>query len=551
MKFRLINGRVFDPTQNLNNVKKDIYVEDGLIVDPKKNEKKEFKKTFDVSDMVVMAGAIDIHSHIAGGNVNTARMLMPEIHKKFTEKMLNNRKHLPSRGSRWTSDGTGFRYAEMGFTTVIEPAVLPINSLVSHLELENIPLIDKAGLAILGNDGFLLNAIRNKKSQSYINDYVAWTLNSTKCLGIKVINAGGSESYKRGITKFGLDDVVPNYGISSRKILEKLNKACEQLGIPHPLHVHCNNLGMAGNVDTAINTIESAEGRKMHLAHIQFYGYDNKGEKGFSSGALKLSEAVNKNNNISIDIGQVMFKPTVTISSDILRQFDARSHSNPKKWVMNLAEDGGGGIVPYKYNSKNFINTLQWIIGLELFLLVNDPWRVFLTTDHPNGAPFTMYPKLFRLLMDFDYRMSELERTHPDARRYSNLHQIKRCYNLYDISTMTRAAPAKILGLKKYGSLKPGSVADISVYKYSNNFEKMFSSAYLVFKNGINIVKKGKITSYKKGKTHYLNLDYRKSICKDIQNWFDKEYAFDIDNLNVSEYFFTEDNFNKNFSNGI
>ena len=65
------------------------------------------------------------------------------------------------------------------------------------------------------------------------------------------------------------------------------------------------------------------------------------------------------------------------------------------------------------------------------------------------------------------------------------------------------------------------------------------------------IIKKGKITSYKKGKTHYLNLDYRKSICKDIQNWFDKEYAFDIDNLNVSEYFFTEDNFNKNFSNRI
>ena len=130
----------------------------------------------------------------------------------FSKKMLNNRKHLPSRGSRWTSDGTGFRYAEMGFTTVIEPAVLPINSLVSHLELENIPLIDKAGLAILGNDGFLLNAIRNKKSQSYINDYVAWTLNSTKCLGIKVINAGGSESYKSGITKFGLDDVVPNFG---------------------------------------------------------------------------------------------------------------------------------------------------------------------------------------------------------------------------------------------------------------------------------------------------------------------------------------------------
>ena len=30
-------------------------------------------------DLIVMAGAIDIHSHIAGGNVNNARLLSPEF----------------------------------------------------------------------------------------------------------------------------------------------------------------------------------------------------------------------------------------------------------------------------------------------------------------------------------------------------------------------------------------------------------------------------------------------------------------------------------------
>ena len=35
-----------------------------------------------------MAGAIDIHSHIAGGNVNNARLLSPEIHTKFVENSL-------------------------------------------------------------------------------------------------------------------------------------------------------------------------------------------------------------------------------------------------------------------------------------------------------------------------------------------------------------------------------------------------------------------------------------------------------------------------------
>ena len=59
----------------------------------------------------------------------------------------------------------------------------------------------------------------------------------------------------------------------------------------------------------------------MHLAHVQFYGYSKEGKRGFSSGATSLCEAVNRNKNITVDVGEVMFKPTVTISSDILRQF--------------------------------------------------------------------------------------------------------------------------------------------------------------------------------------------------------------------------------------
>ncbi|MFG3590913.1 hypothetical protein [Bradyrhizobium sp. RDI18] len=34
--------------------------------------------------------------------------------------------------------------------------------------------------------------------------------------------------------------------------------------------------------------------------------------------------------------------------------------------------------MPFKYRDKSFVNALQWAIGLELFLLVNDPWRLFL-----------------------------------------------------------------------------------------------------------------------------------------------------------------------------
>ncbi len=543
MKFKIINGYLYDPTQNYNKKKTNIFVDGNRIVNPKKNELSDYVKTFDVDGMIVMAGGIDIHSHIAGGNVNNARLLMPEVHKRFVENTLKNRKNLPGRGSRWTTDGTGYRYAEMGFTTVVEPAVLPINSFLAHLELEKIPMIDKAGLAVLGNDNFLLDSMSKKKGQSYIEDYVGWTINSSKCLGLKVINAGGSEVFKHGLKSFDLDEIVPSYGVSSRDILITLNKANESLKIPHPLHVHCNNLGMPGNIKTALDTIDSAEGRRMHLAHVQFYGYDDKGKRGFSSGATKLSDSINKNKNITVDIGQVLFKPTVTISSDILRQFNAKTHANPKKWIISEVEDGGGGIVPYKYKEKNFVNALQWIIGLELFLLIKDPSKVFLTTDHPNGAPFTSYPELFRLLMDLNYRRTQIEKVNRFAFEICDLKDIKRVYSLYEISIMTRSAPAKLLGMNDRGSLKPGSIADISVYDPMKRVDEMFKEAVYVFKDGENIVKNGKIIKLKKGKTQVFKTNFDKSIEKDLQKWFDKFYSLDLEKFSVDENYFPDHNF--------
>jgi len=152
MKFKIINGTVFDPTQNLNGKIQDIFVENGFITNPSTAESAKYNIVYDVKGMVVMAGGIDIHSHIAGGNVNNARLLSPEIHSNFLENNLKRKSFLPGFNSRWTSEGTGYRYAEMGFTTVIEPAVTPINSFITQLELEKIPMIDKGCLAIVGNE---------------------------------------------------------------------------------------------------------------------------------------------------------------------------------------------------------------------------------------------------------------------------------------------------------------------------------------------------------------------------------------------------------------
>ena len=131
MKFKIINGKIFDPTQKLNGEKGDIFVDNGVISFPDKSQIRDYKNCYNAEGLIVMAGAIDIHSHIAGGNVNNARLLTPEIHSNFLEHNLNRKKLLPGFNSRWTSEGTGYRYAEMGYTTVIEPAVL----LLMHFSL--------------------------------------------------------------------------------------------------------------------------------------------------------------------------------------------------------------------------------------------------------------------------------------------------------------------------------------------------------------------------------------------------------------------------------
>ena len=224
----------------------------------------------------------------------------------------------------------------------------------------------------------------------------------------------------------------------------------------------------------AVETIDAVEGMRMHLTHIQFHSYGTEGDKKFSSGAAEIAEAVNKNPNISIDVGQVLFGQTVTASGDSMLQYAGHWHAHPKKWViMDIECDAGCGVVPFKYRDKNFVNALQWAIGLELFLLVDDPWRIFLTTDHPNGAPFTSYPHLIRLLMDRSFRNDMLSTINKEAAASSTLSSLDREYSLYDIAIMTRAAPARSLGLKNRGHLGPGAVADITVYSNHKDKEKL------------------------------------------------------------------------------
>lgn len=280
----------------------------------------------------------------------------------------------------------------------------------------------------------------------------------------------------------------------------------------------------------------------MHLTHVQFHSYGNEGDFKFSSGAARLAEAINKNKNISVDVGQIMFGQTITASGDSQHQYANHAIASPNKWVcMDIECDAGCGLVPFKYRDQNFVNALQWAIGLEIFLLVDDPWRVFLTTDHPNGAPFYSYPHLIRLLMDRSFRNDMLATIHPEAQKMTSLGSIKREYSLSEIAILTRAGAAKISGLVNRGALAAGDWADITVYTENENKETMFATPDYVFKDGELVVKDGEVVNVVWGTTHIVRPEYDPAIETQLERYFARFMTMKLGNFAISDDEISED----------
>jgi formylmethanofuran dehydrogenase subunit A len=84
------------------------------------------------------------------------------------------------------------------------------------------------------------------------------------------------------------------------------------------------------------------------------------------------------------------------------------------------------------------------------------------------------------------------------------LRSIARELTLDEIAIMTRAAPAKLLGLTDRGRLAPGAAADIAVYRDAADREAMFRTPSWVFKDGTLVAQRGKLTATPVGGTHFV-----------------------------------------------
>ncbi|MEX3936575.1 formylmethanofuran dehydrogenase subunit A [Paraburkholderia phymatum] len=541
---RLRGGRLYDPANGIDGEVRDLYIREGRIVAPPADGAVDVD--YDAQGMIVMAGGIDLHSHIGGGKTNLSRLLLPEDHRDDAPRDAAYEAVQDERGRylRMPSCGictpgtlaTGYRYAEMGYTAAFEPAMIASNARHAHLEMGDTPIIDHGAYVMLGNDELFLQMLAAKDDFERLRDYVGWTMHASRALGVKVVNPGGISAFKFNQRSLDVDEAHAHYGITPRDVLRTLTRALTELRVPHPLHVHASNLGVPGNIDSTIATMDAADGLPIHLTHIQFHSYGTEGPRKFSSGARAIAEAANARPNVSIDVGQIIFGQTVTASGDTMMQFKNAPLARPHKWIVGDIEcDAGCGVVPFRYREQSYVNALQWIIGLEIFLLMNDPWRVSMTTDHPNGGPFMSYPHLIRLLMDKPFRDAQLDRLHPEAKIATALQELKREYSLYEIAIVTRAGPARLLGLKDRGHLGPGAAADIAVYRDDADRERMFTSPAYVFKDGQLVARDGNLVSTPTGGIHFVSPDFDRSIETTLRQYSEANLATNFAHAAISD----------------
>ena len=547
------NGAVFDPSRGINGDVVDVAIRDGRIVDSVGSD----AKVIDAAGKTVMAGGVDVHSHVAGPKVNAGRTMRPED-KLFKSAMASGGNRMEMGFSIPSTFKTGYDYARMGYAFVMEAAMPPLHSPHVHEEIHDTPIIDEAALPVFGNNWFVMEYLKRGEIENAAA-YTAWLLKVSKGFGIKVVNPGGTEAWGWGLNCLTLDDNVPFFQITPKEIVSGLIRTNEYLGLPHSVHIHQNDLGNPGNYRTTIDTLRLAEGvdvknrfgreQVLHSTHLQFHSYGGDAWGTFESKAREVVNYVNRQKNITFDLGCVTLDETTTMTAD--GPFEHHLNGlNHLKWTnVDVELETAAGVVPYVYDKNIKVCGIQWAIGLELALLCEDMDRCFITTDHPNAGPFTRYPRIYSWLMSQKYRDETIESFKHGAKVVSatEIAGLDRELSLYEIAQMTRSGPAKALGLGSlYGGLAPGQDGNVVVYDLDPAnlpsdplaLESAFQRAAWFVKSGEIVVKDGEIMSHGNKRTLWVrsNAPENPQVKRDIHDKFLRDYTVGLDNYAVRDY---------------
>jgi hypothetical protein len=185
-RFVIAGGTIHDPLHGRDGVVDDIWVENGRIV-ARPDDPKAFTR-IDASGRVVMPGGVDLHSHVAGPKVNAGRRIAPQLARRTPAAVP-------------TIHSTGALYAALGYTTVFDAAIATAAADVAHMELADLPILDKGIYLLAADDADILAALdraQNAEGDRELQRLIAAAMQAGKGWAVKVANPGGPAVWKHG-----------------------------------------------------------------------------------------------------------------------------------------------------------------------------------------------------------------------------------------------------------------------------------------------------------------------------------------------------------------
>jgi formylmethanofuran dehydrogenase subunit A len=112
---------------------------------------------------------------------------------------------------------------------------------------------------------------------------------------------------------------------------------------------------------------------------------------------------------------------------------------------------------------------------------------------------------------------------------------LSRQYTLNEIAIVTRAGPARLLGLRDKGHLGAGADADVTVYvpDAGGDWARVFSTPRYVLKSGTLVVEEGQLRRAPDGRRLHVRPAYDAAIERRLREYFTRYATVSFDNYPV------------------
>jgi formylmethanofuran dehydrogenase subunit A len=502
-KLSIINGLVFDPINNVEGEVKDIFIENGKIVNKFTSEKDV--KEINAKDKTIIPSALDIHAHVASHQLNLARLLgaKDQRFQKYWEglKLFDIAKN----------------YIRQGFSFILEANVFPSFAKQTLFDFSHVPVLDKAFLLNISN----LWALELEYQKGLYKEgaiFVSDLLKKVKGFGVKVYNPFEAENWNWNLLRKELTEKGRLYNFNPLDVYVNLTKMVEFLKLPHSVHAHIEGYEsreVKGNLMKVLNEISSlnpievrsnnpkvARSQIFHLAHASSYNID-----GDNSELIKF---FNKNGQFDLDIGFIGFNPINPIITSDRRLINFLNSSGENGAIVreSLESEGDCFIALREFKKSDGDPCNLWGNALDLALNIKNKWQVQFSVNYPIYGDIKNTPQIYEWLMSSKSRErfmkdmnTEFLKNHPVAINSEE-------YSFNDIIIITRSSPAKSLGLEKYkGNLGLGTDGDLNILNININkidTSKSVEEIIKAFRNIEYVIKEGNIIK----KQDDIALDY-------------------------------------------